>query len=115
MRYLVPLAIKLGLLLALLALLLPLVVPTTLMALLDTVVLLWAASFLLGDLLVLPAAGTLVAVLVDLALVALVLMGLRHVPPTWALLGIAAAVAAVEVFFHDALLASGVVRRGVRG
>lgn len=114
MRYVVALLIKLGLLLALLALLLPLVVPITLAAVLDTALLIWAASFIIGDLLVLPAAGAAVAAVVDLVLVAVVLMVLLHVSATWGLLGIAVAAAVVEFFFHDALIARGVVRRGAR-
>lgn len=107
MRYVSALAIKFALQLALLALVLPLAYSLTTGALWETALALWIASFLLGDLLVLPAAGAVVAAVADVVLAMVVLMLALQVGITWALFGIGLAVGVVEFFYHDALLAHG--------
>lgn len=114
MKFVPALVIKFALQLALFALLLPLAFNLSIASLVDTVVVIWIATLMIGDMLVLPAAGPAVAAVVDLILVMLALVILVHAVLTWALFGIALAVAAVEFFYHDALLARGVVSRGAR-
>jgi hypothetical protein len=70
----------------------------------------WLASFLAVDAVVVPAAGAATAAVADFALVALILAVLLRLV-SGSLLGVAAAAAAIEYGFHVYLLRRGVLGR----
>ncbi len=114
MRFALPLGIKFALQLSLFGLLLPLVYRVSLFSVVDAAVLFWVVSFLTVDLAVLPGAGPAAACPADLILGMAAVGVVVGAGPSWALLGIGAAVAVAEYFFHDALLTRGLVGRSPR-
>ena len=115
MRVVSGLALKLGLQLALAAILLPWLFGIAVATALEAGLILWAVSFVIGDLAILPVGGSLIAAVADGAVAVLLFMffpGLAFGPN---LLWVGVAVLAGEWLVHHAFLAQHVVARRMPG